>query len=69
VSSGFGKFMDLDIPEERIWTRNIRDAARHYDVLPPDEYKGLMLSILGGAVMDLEERLIAVERRLGPEQR
>jgi hypothetical protein len=48
----------------RIWTLNIRDAARHYDVLPPDEDKGLMLSILGGAVMDLEERLLAAEQRL-----
>jgi len=59
--------MDLEIPDEQYMAHGLREAARHYDLMPPDEYKALMLSLLVGYVMELERRLIAVERRLGAE--
>ena len=54
----------MDIPEERWMAHGIRRVMRNYDIVTAAQYTGLMLSQFGGDIVDLERRLIAVERRL-----
>lgn len=59
--------MSLDIPGEMYLSRNIQTmtARAKYGEAPPEEALAALVTILAGAVMELEERLLAAEKQLG----
>ncbi|MDC8992493.1 hypothetical protein PR371_00670 [Mycobacterium marinum] len=63
---GFRELMQMRIAPEQKWATAIREVARHYDVTPRDEYVAVLMSVLAGAVADLEARLIALEAENHP---
>jgi hypothetical protein len=44
-----------------VLTNAIREIVRHRDEFTMEELQGLMLSVLGGAVMELEARVLTLE--------
>jgi hypothetical protein len=46
VSSGFERFMDADIPENMPLARDIREAARHDNTMPVEEYERTLIGRL-----------------------
>jgi hypothetical protein len=65
MGEAFDKFMNLDIPDELYLSRNIQTMAARAKVadVPTEEAVAAMVAILAGNVMELEQRLLAVERR------
>jgi hypothetical protein len=63
----FDEFISLDIPEEMYLSRNIQSTAAHAAVAgaSPEETAKAVLAIVAGNVVEIEERLIALERQAG----
>jgi hypothetical protein len=61
----FDKWKNLDIPEEMHLSRNIQTlAARaHSGGAPEDEYLKALVAIIAGSVMEIEQRLLALEKK------
>lgn len=59
------RFMNLDIPDELHLSRNLQTIAARYTTgqLSEAEYLPTMLVVLAGNVMELEDRLVALERK------
>jgi hypothetical protein len=65
------RFMNLDIPEELYLSRNIQRMMARAAVVdaPPEEAARAVLAIVAGNVMELEERVVALEKQAGIEPR
>jgi hypothetical protein len=65
MAEAIDKFMTLDIPEELYLSRNIQTVwARAVTAgASPEETAMAVLAIVAGNVMELEERLLALERK------
>ena len=59
--------MNLDIPEEMYLSRNIQATAEHAAVsgASAEDTARAVLAIVAGNVVEIEERLLALERRTG----
>jgi hypothetical protein len=60
-----GQFLNLDIPEEMHISLNIQTMAARAVVAgaSPDDTAKAILGIVAGNVMEIEERLIALEKQ------
>jgi hypothetical protein len=60
-----GQFLNLDIPEEMHISRNIQAMAARAVVAgaSPDDTAKAILGIVAGNVMEIEDRLIALEKQ------
>ncbi len=63
----FEQFLNYEIPEELYLSRNIQTMMARATVAgaPPDEAATALLTILAGNVMELETRVVALERQAG----
>jgi hypothetical protein len=63
----FDQFMNLEIPEEMYLSRNIQATAAHAAVsgASAEDTARAVLAIVAGNVVEIEERLIALERKAG----
>ena len=72
VAEKLDKFVNLDIPEELYLSRNIQTMMARASVAgaPPEEAARAVLAIVAGNVMELEKRVVALEKQAGiePEQ-
>ncbi len=61
----FDQFMSLDIPEEMHLSRNIQATAAHAASAgaSAEDTARAVLAIVAGNVVEIEERLIALERQ------
>jgi hypothetical protein len=61
------RFLKLDIPEELHLSRNIQTMVARATVanVSPDETAQAVLSIVVGNVMEMEARLVALEKQAG----
>ena len=59
--------MNLDIPEEMYLSRNIQATAAHAAVsgASAEDTARAVLAIVAGNVVEIEERLLALERHTG----
>jgi hypothetical protein len=69
MGNGFGKWLNLDIPEELYLSRNIQTMMARAAVAgaSPDDTAKAILAIVAGNVRDMEQRLIALEKHAGIE--
>lgn len=67
MSDGLERFLSLDIPENLHLSRNIQTMVARATVAgaSPDETAKVVLGIVIGNVMEIEQRLVSVEERLG----
>jgi hypothetical protein len=63
MGSGFERLMNADIPDEMYLARNVRQIARHWDTMSKDEYRKTVVAVIAGNVMELEGRLLVVEKK------
>ena len=63
----FDQFINLDIPEEMYLSRNIQATAAHAAVsgASAEDTARAVLAIVAGNVVEIEERLLALERHTG----
>jgi hypothetical protein len=63
----FDQFMNLDIPEEMYLSRNIQATAAHAAVsgASAEDTARAVLAMVAGNVVEIEERLLALERHAG----
>ena len=63
----FDQFMNVDIPEEMYLSRNIQATAAHAAVsgASAEDTARAVLAIVAGNVVEIEERLLALERHAG----
>ncbi|ORB67693.1 hypothetical protein [Mycolicibacterium tusciae] len=61
------KFLELDIPEELYLARNIQTMMARAAVAdaPPEEAAMAVLSIAVGNLMELEQRVVTLEKQAG----
>lgn len=67
MSEKLNKFLEMDIPEELRLSRNLQtmSARAHVSGASPEEASAAILGIACGNIMELEMRLVALEKHLG----
>jgi hypothetical protein len=64
MGENLDKYLALEFPDSRPMSKAVQEAARHYTELPPDEYRAVMMSLYGGAIIEFEERFEKLESRV-----
>jgi hypothetical protein len=69
MGEAMDKFLNTDIPEELYLSRNIQTIAARarQGGATNDELLKALVAIMAGNVMELEERLVALEKKAGVE--
>ncbi len=67
MGAKYERWMKLNLPPEMVWSHQIREVARAFeensDKSPKemDEYVKVLLAVISGAIMSLEERVLRLE--------